>query len=174
MKPIIIEEYSDDWPNEFLKIREYLWCHVKDTALDIIHIGSTSVPGLAAKPIIDLNIIIDSHENFPVIAEQLKRIGYEHAGSGGVPTRECFLGGKRDIFMDYNMYVYPKDSPVLDAQILFRDYLRKDKRGRDEYITLKKTLAKKYKYDIKAYVDGKHDFIIGVVMKAFNQRNNNC
>jgi GrpB-like predicted nucleotidyltransferase (UPF0157 family) len=71
----------------FNKIREYIWPHIKDNALDIIHIGSTSVPGLAAKPIIDF-IVIDSYDVFPQITEQLKSLGYEHDGDGGIPKRE--------------------------------------------------------------------------------------
>jgi len=174
MRTIIIEPYNDKWPNEFVKIREYLWPYIKDNALDIIHIGSTSVTGLAARPKIDLNIIIDSYDNFPLIVEKLKNLGYEHIGDGGIPTRECFIGGLREPFMDYNMYVYQKDSRVLDAQILFRDYLRHSTGARDEYAALKLLLAEKYRHDIKAYVDGKHEFIINIVMKALNQRNNTC
>jgi len=171
LRTIMIEPYNAEWPNEFVKIREYIWPHIKDSALDIIHVGSTSVPGLAAKPIIDFNIIIDSYDVFPWIVEQLKSIGYEHDGDGGVPTRERFKGGLRDNFMDYNMYVCPKDSPVIDAQILFRDYLRQNNSTRDEYAALKQLLAEKHRHDINAYVDGKHEFIMHIVITALNQRN---
>lgn len=174
MRTIIIEPYNDKWPNEFAKIREYLWPYIKDSALDIIHIGSTSIPGLAAKPIIDLNIIIDSYEVFPLIVGQLRSIGYEHTGDGGIPTRECFLGGLREPFIDHHMYVCQKDSQVLDAQILFRNYLRQSDSIRDEYATLKKSLAEKYRHNIESYVDGKHKFIMGIVMKALKQRDSSC
>lgn len=76
MTTIIIEPYNAEWTNEFVKICEYLWPHVKDCALDIVHIGSTSVPGLAAKPIIDLNIVIDSYDVFSQIVERLRSLGY--------------------------------------------------------------------------------------------------
>ena len=59
MRTIIIEPYDPVWPEEFQKIRTYLWPYISDIALDIVHTGSTSVPGLAAKPIIDFNIIIE-------------------------------------------------------------------------------------------------------------------
>lgn len=74
--------------------------------------------------------------------------------------------------MAYNLYVSPKDSRVLDAQILFRDYLRQNKSARDEYAALKQSLTEKYRHDINAYVDGKHEFIMRIVKKALNQRNN--
>lgn len=172
MTTIIIEPYNAEWTNEFVKIREYIWPQIKDCALDIVHIGSTSVPGLAAKPIIDFTIIIDSYDVFPRVVERLRSLGYEHDGDGGIPTRERFKGGPRDNFMAYNMYVSPKDSPVLDAQILFRDYLRQNKSARDEYATLKQSLAEKHRHDINAYVDGKHEFIIRIVKTVLNQRNN--
>ena len=106
--------------------------------------------------------------------KQLKSLGYEHDGDGGIPMRERFKGGLRDNFMDYYMYVCPKDSQVLDAEILFRDYLRQNNSTRDEYAALKQTLAEKHRHDILAYVDGKHEFIMNVVITALNQRNNTC
>jgi len=170
MTTIIIEPYNEEWPNEFAKIRDYLWPHIKDYAIDIVHIGSTSVTDLAAKPIIDLDIVIESYDVFPQIVEKLNSLGYEHDGDGGIPARERFKGGPRDGFMDYNMYVCPKNSRVLLAQILFRDYLRENKEARDEYAELKRSLAEKYRHDIGAYVDGKHEFIINTALKALDQR----
>ncbi len=170
MRTIVIEPYNPEWPNEFAKIRDFLWPHIKDIAIDIVHIGSTSVPGLAAKPIIDFDIVIESYDDFPRIAEQLKKLGYEHDGDGDVPTRERFKGGPREGFMAYNMYVCPKDSMVLLAQILFRDYLREHKEARDEYAALKRSLAEKYRHDIDSYVDGKHEFIINIANTALELR----
>jgi GrpB-like predicted nucleotidyltransferase (UPF0157 family) len=99
--------------------------------------------------------------------ERLKCLGYEHDGDGDIPTRERFKGGPREGFMAYNMYVCPKDSMVLLAQILFRDYLREH---REEYAALKQSLAEKYRHDIEAYVDGKHEFIINIATMALEQR----
>ena len=65
----------------------------------------------------------------------------------------------------------PKDSPVLDAQVLFRDYLRQNSSARDDYAALKQSLAENYRHDINAYVDGKHEFIIQIAKTALNQRN---
>jgi GrpB-like predicted nucleotidyltransferase (UPF0157 family) len=84
MRTIIVEPYSYDWPDEFEKIRSYLWPHIGDIALDTIHIGSTSVPGLASKPIIDFSIVIESYEIFPKIIERLGKLGYKHEGDLGI------------------------------------------------------------------------------------------
>lgn len=170
MKPIIIEPSSLEWANEFVKIKEYLWRHVRGLVIDIIHIGSTSVLGLASKPIIDFNIIIESYDVFPQLMEQLRNLGYEHDGDGGLPMRERFIGGNRDDFMDHNMYVSPIESRVLLAQVLFRDYLRRYNDILNEYALLKQSLAEKYRNDIVAYVNGKHEFIMKVVNLAMKEK----
>jgi len=166
MRTIVVEPYNPAWPDEYEKIRAYIWPHISDLAQQIVHTGSTSVPGLAAKPIIDFNIIINSYDDFPQIVERLSSLGYEHDGDGGIASRERFKGGKQDIFMDYHMYVCPKDSPEHERQILFRDYLREHDDARDEYAALKQNLAEKYRHDIDAYVDGKHEFVMGIIEKA--------
>ena len=121
MNPIVIAPYDPEWANEFARIKNYLWPQVSDLAVDILHIGSTSVPGLAAKPIIDLNIVIESYDSFPLLAERLKTLGYEHTGDGGLLMRERFAGGKRDGFMEYNLYVAPMESRILLAQVCLLD-----------------------------------------------------
>ena len=163
MRTIIVEHYNPLWPGEFEKIRAYLWPHISDIALDIVHAGSTSVPGLAAKPIIDFNIIIESYDVFPQLVERLRTLGYGHEGDGDIPMRERFKGGLRDGFMEYHMYVCPKDSPELERQILFRDYLRGHDDARNEYAALKQSLAEKHRHDIDAYIAGKHEFIMNIV-----------
>jgi GrpB-like predicted nucleotidyltransferase (UPF0157 family) len=168
MRTIIVEHYNPSWPDEFEKIRAYIWPHIGDIALDIAHTGSTSVPGLAAKPVIDFNIIIESYDVFPQLVERLRTLGYEHEDDGGIPMRERFKGGLRDGFMEYHMYVCPKDSPELERQILFRDYLRSHDDARDEYSALKQSLAEKHRHDIDAYIEGKHEFIIRIVDLARN------
>ena len=163
MRTIIVEPYNLVWPEEYEKIRTYLWPHISDIALEVVHVGSTSVPGLAAKPIVDFNIVIESYNDFPQIVTRLQEFGYRHEGDGGIPMREQFKGGVRDGFMDHHLYVCPKDSPELERQILFRDYLREHNDARDEYSALKKSLAEKHRHDIGAYIAGKHEFIMNII-----------
>lgn len=170
MIPIIIEPGNPEWANEFKKIKAYLWPHVCDIAIDIIHIGSTSVPGLAAKPIIDFNIVIESYDVFEQLKERLNHIGYEHDGDGGLPMRERFTGGAREGYMDYNMYVSPIESRILLAQVLFSDYLCRHNDYLTEYAVLKQTLAKQHRNDIVAYVNGKHEFIMNLVDLAIKEK----
>ncbi|WP_433942813.1 GrpB family protein [Paenibacillus sp. SN-8-1] len=89
-KPVIIEKYNDDWPLKFLELQEILREHLDDLALSIEHVGSTSVPGLASKPIIDLDIVIDSMELLPQVIKKLNNLGYIHEGDLGIENREAF------------------------------------------------------------------------------------
>lgn len=166
MRTIIVESYNPAWPEEFNRIKAYLLPYIGDIIIDIAHVGSTSVPGLAAKPIIDFIIIIDSYDVFPEVAQRLRKIGYEHEGDLGIPMRECFKRSHPDDFMDYHMYVCPKYSPEMKRQILFRDYLRTHEKARNEYANLKQALSEVYRHDINAYTNGKHDFIENVLKKA--------
>lgn len=163
MRTIIIEQYDPTWPAEFEKIRNILYPYISDLIMDIRHVGSTSVPGLSAKPIIDFNIIIESYEIFPKLLERLEVLGYKHDGDGGIAGRERMKNGIRDGFIDYHMYVCPKDSKEHLRQTAFREYLKKYPNEAKEYGTLKIHLAKQFPHDIDSYVAGKHDFVERIV-----------
>ena len=168
MRTITVEPCNPAWPGEFQKIREWLWPRIRDVALDMVHVGSTSVPGLAAKPIIDFIIVMESYDVFPGLVGRLRELEYEHEGDIGIPTRECFRGGPRDMFMTHYLYVCPKDSPELKRQIAFRDYLRQHAEAREAYAALKQALAEKHRHDIGAYTDGKHGFVMNILKLQTN------
>ena len=165
MRTIIVEPYNPVWPEEFEKIKAYIWPHISCICLDIIHVGSTSVPGLAAKPIIDIDIIIESYDVFPQLVKLLNSLGYEHDGDGGIPSRERFKYDSSN-FNKHHLYACPKSSPELERHILFRDYLRQHDAVRDEYAALKQQLAQKYKHDIDAYIEGKSKLILKTIAGA--------
>jgi len=165
MRTIVVEAYDSVWSAEFMRIRDFLWPHVSDLALDIVHAGSTSVPGLAAKPIIDLHIVMESYAVFPALKARLEALGYEHEGDLGIPTREAFKDGPAG-FMTYHLYVSPQDGPEYVRQILFRDWLRGHDGDRDAYGELKRRNAALYPHDIDAYIEGKSDFVEGILRKC--------
>jgi len=168
MRTIVVSPYDPAWPAEFARIRDWLRPHVCDLALDIVHVGSTSVPGLAAKPIIDFTIVMESYAAFPAIKARLEALGYTHEGDRGIPTREVFKGGPAG-FMEYHMYVCPQDGPEYRRWLLFRDWLRSHDADRDAYAALKRLNAKLYPHDIDAYIAGKSDFIEEIIRKAQEQ-----
>ena len=165
MRTIIVKAYDPAWPEEFTRIRDFLWPHVSDLALDIVHVGSTSVPGLAAKPIIDLHIVMESYAVFPTLKARLEALGYRHNGDQGIPSREAFKDGPAG-FMKYHLYVSPQDGPEYIRHILFRDWLREHDRDRDAYSELKRRNAALYPHDIDAYIEGKSEFVEDIIRKA--------
>jgi len=156
---IIIEPYNPAWPQEFARIKAHIWPHISGLALGMVHVGSTSVPNLPAKPIIDIDIIIQSYVVLPQIVDALDKLGYEHRGDLGIATREAFQRPVDSPFMAHHTYVCPQDSPELARHRFFSEYLRQNPVAAAEYAALKQGLAQRYPNDIDAYVDGKTEFI---------------
>jgi len=165
-KPIVVVQYNPDWPAAFERIKAYLQPHIADLLVDIHHVGSTSVPGLSAKPIIDLDIEIPSMDVFPDVVKRLDKIGYRHQGNYGIEGREAFKRETLDDFMAHHMYVCPSCSDELKRHIKLRDYLRANPAKADEYGALKIANARKYGNDIDAYIEGKGAFIMECLSQA--------
>jgi len=157
--PIVVEPYNAAWPVAFEKIKKYLLPHIGDLIVDIHHVGSTSVPGLSAKPIIDFDIEIATMEVFPEIKKRLRALGYRHEGDYGIIGREVFKRETTEDFMAYHMYVCPSDSVEFKQHLKLRDYLRVNPDMAEKYGTLKISLAKEHGNDIDAYIDGKAGLI---------------
>lgn len=90
VNPIIIEDYDEKWPLLFENLKSIYLKELNDLILDIEHVGSTAIPGLAANPILDIDLIINSRELLPDIVGHLKGLGYEHEGDLGAKGREAF------------------------------------------------------------------------------------
>ncbi len=133
-------------------------------AAAIEHIGSTAVPGLAAKPIIDIDILLRAKADFPEAVTRLSKLGYVHQGDLGIPQREAFLALAPDI--PHHLYVCPPHSQPFQRHLAFRDYLRAHPETVKEYEQLKRALALCYGGDRDAYVRAKTDFIENVVRQA--------
>ncbi|MCO4784244.1 MAG: GrpB family protein [Candidatus Cloacimonetes bacterium] len=88
---VVVCSYKPEWKVKFNNLYQTIWPSIKETALSIQHVGSTSVEGLSAKDIIDLDIVIASYDEFPQIVEALKKLGYTHRGDLGIFQRESFI-----------------------------------------------------------------------------------
>jgi len=166
---LIVLPYDPNWKIEFERIRSYFSEHIGDLALEIKHVGSTSVPGLCAKPIIDIIAIIESYDVFPEIVSRLEKIGYKHVGNQGIKEREVFKRLIPDDFMDYHFYVCAKNSEENRRQTIFRDTLLQNKGIADEYGKLKMRLINEVNGDRVLYTDSKTDFILGVINRAIQE-----
>lgn len=169
MRRIEVIPYNPAWKTEFQKLKAMLTGSIGDLALGIEHVGSTSVEGLAAKPIIDIDVVMESYDVFSAIVERLAAQGFIHEGDLGIAGREAFKRSFEDGFMRYHLYVCPKDGRALREHIVFRDYLRSHQDARDEYGALKMANAKVYTYDIDGYVTAKTEFIRRITEKQEKQ-----
>ena len=171
---IHIADYTPDWAEAFTDLSHALKSALGELTLGVEHVGSTSVPGLGAKPIIDIDVIIDSPITLPSVIDVLGSLGYHHEGDLGVPGRDAF--GREDYtaprdgsgreWPSHHLYVCAKDSKELRRHLAFRDHLRQNPDSVLLYEKLKRELADRFPCDIDSYILGKRDFIDGIISSA--------
>jgi GrpB-like predicted nucleotidyltransferase (UPF0157 family) len=164
MRTIIVVDYDPAWPEIFQQLLSKVWPLVSDFALSVEHVGSTAVPGLAAKPIIDLSIVVSSEAEVQLAIERLATIGYLHRGNLGVEGREAFQSPAES--PAHHLYVCLQGSPGLQNHLAVRDYLRVHRKTAQVYGELKKRLAREFPHDIESYIDGKTAFLLDVLQSA--------
>jgi GrpB-like predicted nucleotidyltransferase (UPF0157 family) len=155
--PVVVADYDPRWPARFAELRDRLAAAVGPLAVGIEHVGSTAVPGLAAKPIIDLDVVVATPGDLPAVAERLRPLGYRHEGDLGVPGRDAFAAPPGS--PPHHLYVCPLGSPALARHLALRDLLRADPEAAAAYADLKRTLAARFRHDRAAYTDAKTPFI---------------
>jgi GrpB-like predicted nucleotidyltransferase (UPF0157 family) len=161
---IEVVPYDPSWPYIFEQLRERIWPAIHDLALTIEHVGSTSVPGLAAKPIIDMDIVVAAVESVPLVIERLKPLGYAHRGNLGIAGREAFASPVG--LPEHHLYLCQQDSLALRNHLALRDYLRSHPQAAQAYGALKQRLAAKHACDIDGYVAGKTDLIVNILAES--------
>lgn len=161
MNRIQVVDYDPEWPGAFERVRSYVWPAVRDIALSVEHVGSTAVPGLRAKPVIDVCVVVLSTEEVPASIERLARTGYVHRGNLGVPEREAFRSP--DGLPRHHLYLSPRESLSLKNHLGLRDYLRSHSEAARAYGELKAALAHRFPEDINNYIAGKTEFILGIL-----------
>jgi GrpB-like predicted nucleotidyltransferase (UPF0157 family) len=160
-KIVSVVPYDPAWAQQFLDIKNTIWPLIADFAISIEHVGSTSIVGLAAKPVIDIDIIIPDMTFLENTIQQLATLGYDHRGDLGIEDRHAFRAKQAQV--KHNLYVCPQNSIALKNHLSLRDALRANSALRDEYSVLKQELAVKYRDNIDQYVEGKTDFILKIL-----------
>ena len=159
---IEVVDYDSKWVNDFNQIKGEIEEALKDLVLVVEHVGSTSVPLLAAKPIIDLDVVIDQNDLKEVIY-LLEKHGYIYEGDLGLKDREAFRYEGKEHLRIHHLYVCPQDSKELKRHLAFRNYLRNHPNTVKEYGKVKKEAAKLYPNDIEKIVSeegfGINDYI---------------
>jgi GrpB-like predicted nucleotidyltransferase (UPF0157 family) len=161
---ITIEQYNSDWLRWYQEIKTKIWPDVLSHATSIEHVGSTSVKGLAAKPIIDIDIIAKDQKRINSCISSLEKLGYRHRGNLGVEGREAFYNTEK-INHAHHLYVCLEGCDSLLNHLALRDHLKRNPEDVRKYSKLKMHLAQKYSDDIDAYIGGKTSFILDILSK---------
>lgn len=149
--------YNEKWAECFDEEKERLKLVFGPEIIAVHHIGSTSIPNMAAKPIIDMLIEVRSIEAVSQFDEQMKANGYTPKGENGIAGRRYFQkgGNKRT----HHVHMYEQGNPAIERHLLFRDYLRAHPNIAKEYAVLKKRLAAQHPDSINQYIQGKDEWI---------------
>ena len=166
--PVVISSYQTSWRERFDELNALLRRVLAAYIVEIEHVGSTAVPGLDAKPIIDLDIVISDTTEFEQVKVRLANVGYRHCGDQGVPGREAFemLQAEGHEVADHHLYVCRESSAELRRHLAFRDFLRNNPEDAAEYGQLKRRLAEEFRGNREGYTEAKSRFIEQALEKA--------
>lgn len=166
----MVDEPNPDWPKWFDQVRDYVAPFVGEAVVRIEHVGSTSVPGLSAKPIIDIDVVVaDEGQIAPTIA-LLHSAGYRWVGNLDVEGREAFDAPGEPALPAHHLYLVVLDNRAHRDHWLFRDALIDDLGARDRYGALKRENAVLCEGDMDRYVALKAAFVAEVLAGARTQR----
>jgi GrpB-like predicted nucleotidyltransferase (UPF0157 family)/ribosomal protein S18 acetylase RimI-like enzyme len=159
--PLVIRDYDPAWPDQFSDLASRVTAALGALQLRVEHIGSTAVPGLAAKPVIDMDVVLASPSDLPEAIRRLRVLGYVHEGDLGIVGREAFRWPPDEA--RHHLYVLIAGAEALRRHLAFRDALLSNRIIRDAYSELKKDLALRYSHDRKSYTEAKSAFIARIV-----------
>jgi GrpB-like predicted nucleotidyltransferase (UPF0157 family) len=170
-RPILVVEYDPQWPVLFEQERQAIITTLESSRLVVEHIGSTAVPGLAAKPVIDLGVGIRSLAEAPALIPAIEALGYAYEPTleQFTPERRFFWKGTPTVHT-YHLHLAEMDNPILVRPLRFRDYLRRHPDLAEKYGEIKQELAKRCGQDLDAYVNGKTAFIEQVMFEIEKER----
>jgi GrpB-like predicted nucleotidyltransferase (UPF0157 family) len=156
----MLSRHDPSWSAEFAALKAVLGAALGGLALDIEHVGSTAVPDLLAKPILDIDVVMRDYSVFPDIVRVLRALGYNHEGDQGIFEREAFRakGSAPNVprasgWMHHHLYVCPVHSRELQRHLRFRDALRLHEPLRREYEAAKQSIAARAGGDRRRYAE---------------------
>jgi GrpB-like predicted nucleotidyltransferase (UPF0157 family) len=169
----LIEPYNPNWATEFKELKSCLLEKLFGLNIDVQHVGSTAIPNLPAKPILDIDLIIHDKSLLTKISKRLENIGYTNKGEQGITGRFAFrqtseyipVKGNNKEWQKHHLYVSYSDSLALKNHLLFREALLSDRKLVVQYATLKINLTKETGMTKEKYTNRKTDFIISILSK---------
>ncbi len=164
-KPIVIQDYDPQWPQLYVIEEQHLWRVLSAIAVQIEHIGSTAVPGLAAKPIIDISVAVQDLAEVSAYAEALANLEYVEFQINPAFQRRLFCKGPYNEGT-HHVHFTVHGSDVWAEPLLFRDYLRLHPEDADRYMQVKRDSAARHRNDLNGYHDEKSECVVTLMQKA--------
>jgi len=167
----LVEEYNPIWPEWFEQLRIRLEVALTGIPHTIEHVGSTAVPGMVAKPIIDITIVTE-RGGFPAVRDRLTAIGYVHVGDQEIPGREVFKihdEGLKASLQAHHLYACEKGAKPLIEHLAYRDFMRKHPEWRQKLSTMKCSLCEQFDNDRQSYIDGKDAMVKEITFLALKE-----
>ena len=154
-----LSDYNPEWTKLYDEERHYINSHIGDLALDIQHIGSTSVPGLKAKPIIDIAIKVKSSSKVQICAKILTEAGFISRGDTEGQGGYLLVKEKAPLIRTHHIHIVSLKDPQWRNYLVFRELLKEKKDLREKYLQLKQDLQERFPFDRKQYTATKSQFI---------------
>lgn len=158
-REVRVVPYDSNWPSQYeqeaIRIRGVFGKEIVATH----HIGSTSIPGMSAKPIIDLLVEVRDIEKVDSYNKGMIALGYEPRGELGIPRRRYFSREEPKDVRTHHVHAYQSDNIELERHLAFRDYMIAHPEDAKNYCELKIVLARRFQWDIDGYISGKHRYM---------------
>ena len=166
MRKIEVVPHSSLWSDAFAVEAAHVAAALGGNVIAIYHVGSTAIPGIYAKPIIDLLVEVKNITNVDRRSSAMESLGYCVKGEYGIPGRRYFSKDKSEGIRTHHVHAFEVGSTQIERHLAFRDYLIAHPEDAQRYSDLKRRLAQEHPHDIEAYMDGKDAFIKDVDHKA--------
>lgn len=167
--PIVLAPYDSAWTMEFAREASRIAAVLGDRLRVLHHVGSTAVPGLAAKPVIDMLAVVAEIDVLDRSPDCLAELGYEALGEFGIPGRRYFRKTAAGV-RTHQIHAFGEGATEIGRMLGFRDYLRAQPAAAGEYEALKRTLAQQLGSDVEAYADGKSSFVRDILTRSADGR----
>ena len=166
MDEVVIAAYDPAWPDIFAGEAQAIRQALGEMLVGIEHVGSTAIPRLAAKPVIDIIVSVTSLADGEAKISALSALGYDCRGENGIPGRLFFRKGLVEFKRTHHLHLVESGHEQWAAMLAFRDHLRTHPGDAQRYEALKRALAEKFRDNRRRYTNGKADFVNAVLAKA--------
>ena len=163
---IYMVPHDPQWRQEFENEAKQITKALGDSVVMVHHMGSTAIPNIYAKPVIDVLLVVTDHTGLDAKQAAMEALGYKAFGEFGIPTRRYFRKDNADGDRTHQVHAFEDGSPQVVRHLAFRDHIIAHPEAAQAYSDLKRELAAKHPDDMEAYMDGKHEFIQEIDRRA--------